>query len=221
MWLICRPRCNVLPTFVLPCLCIFGSTPTPRCPCRVSSADTLFQPKTGHVLLSLVNFLSPHCLRWWETLAGATGSAVASKCDRHLCIAPPAAAPNPAGAVSYVVCRLRFLAPRTSSKLINTLQEHPARFETTSCCQVEDADLPSGKPQSHTQTSAAAMRSGKAKFQTTCNCNFSEAATNLPLMTHRTSLLKILTRSVYFPSLTLSAQQMEMSVGVEIPPSLW
>ena len=63
MWLICRPRCNVLPTFVLPCLCIFGSTPTPSCPCRANSADTLFQPKTGHVLFSLANFLSPHCLR--------------------------------------------------------------------------------------------------------------------------------------------------------------
>ena len=134
MWLICRPRCNVLPTFVLPCLCIFGSTPTPSCPCRASSADTLFQPKTGHVLFSLANFLSPHCLRW-ETLAGATSSAVASKCDRHLCIAPPADAPNPASAVSYVVCRLQFSAPRTPSKLINTLQEHPAQFETTSCCQ--------------------------------------------------------------------------------------
>ena len=75
MCLICRPRCNVLPTFVLPRVCIFGSTPTPRCSSRASSADTIFQPQTCHVLLSLANFLSPHCLRW-ETLAGATAERV-------------------------------------------------------------------------------------------------------------------------------------------------
>ena len=91
---------------------------------------------------------------------------------------------------------------------------------------------------SHQQTSGTNVKIsfGHAKWQgqvsTTCNRNFSEASTNLPSMqppatatsrklrrTCAPSLLKILTRSVDFPSLFLSGQRMEMSPVVEMSQS--
>ena len=138
MWLICRPRCNVLPTFVFPCVCAFSAPhQLPDVPAVRAQPIPCFNPKPAM------------CCSHWRTFF----QLIAFAGGRHLLV--PLARLLLQSAMDIFVslhqlmprtlpvqfhmllCRLQFSAPRTPSKLINTLQEHPAQFETTSCCQVK------------------------------------------------------------------------------------